>query len=198
MLIVEGVLDMKFYTYLTYTGTTLMLIVLFICMWWYYSTKQFMLWVFPLMIVTPILVSIVIIVLVQVNGDLLGRHYDENGIGEVHTADYIIHQLPVLEFSTVFVLFYNTAKLHIKSFIDKLNVRNTHKIWHILYFFYMTFIASVPLSIYALIVEWNSVYPTGIPEIASWISVVILSGMLGAFLFLVLYLPDKFTVNKIK
>lgn len=157
-----GILDALFFTYINYTLDTLAYGVLVIAMWKLPAYKFFVLFVIPLIYGTTSFVFLAIVVIVQMNDQVFLKTTVYNAgtraVGAIHTGDWLIHYLPLIEIFVVLLLLNATAKPIFQRFYSELSTRGK-----VLYTGYFFFCAAFVLLLYMLSIDFQTNYPTGLP-----------------------------------
>lgn len=156
-----GILDALFFTYINYTLDTLAYGALVLAMWKLPAYKFYVLFVLPLIYGTTIFVFLAIVVIVQMNDGVFLKTTVYNAgtraVGAVHTGDWLIHYLPLVEIFVILLLLNRTAKPIFQRFYSALSTRGK-----VLYTSYFLLCSAFVLLLYMLSINFQKNYPTGL------------------------------------
>lgn len=163
-LVAKQIIDLKFYTYQNYTAVAAGFALLLLSMRRSEWFKAYALFALPLFYGTTIYVAVAIVVIINLNDFVLMRGSVHNGgaltDGDLHTGDFLLHQLPLVE--VLFVILVNFSWL-------KAAIRSEYALWskanRVLYILYFLTISSFSISFYMSIYPFDENYPT---PLATW------------------------------
>lgn len=182
-------LDAKFFTYLNYIFGAFCYALLLLSQWSVLGYEVWVLFVLPVLWGTISFVSVAIIVIVHLNdGVFLKTTVDnagERSVGEVHTGDWVLHQLPVVELLIVLLLLWPTASVSFRNFWREL--RTPGRVVYTLYFLGASLLA---LGFYMVNVDFNTNYPTSMSYAGTMTLVVVMAILLQLLLYAILRTAD--------
>lgn len=170
-LIVKDRFDLTMYTYWSYTILTvffaLAVVALFTERWFLHFVTMY---IFPIPLGSTFLVALSIVIIIQENQEVLVSN-DNAGLALslIHTGDWILHSLPVIEILLLMVcgwLLY--ARLIIGNRLATMKSAG-NRTGYIIYFL---LVPLVPMAIYSIAFDPAVHYPTGIPTYVLWIALV--------------------------
>jgi len=184
--------DAKFFTYLNYVFGAFCYLLLIISQWNLVGYSAWVLFLLPLIWGTILFVSFAIIVIVQLNdGVFLKTTVDNDGlrqVGEVHTGDWLLHQLPVFEILLILLLLWPTASVIFRNFWGTLS-----KAQHWAYSLYFLLAPLLVLAFYMINVDFDSNYPTKMNHAATVALVIVLALLTQLLLYAIFRNADPAT-----
>lgn len=179
-------LDARYLTYLNYTLMTAFFIFLLYCSKNDDALRLVLLTLYPIVFNIAFFIGVAIVAIVQINDWVFTRttvvHSGPRRVGEVHTGDWILHQLPVVQMLVVFVMYIDDARKGCRELRKLFTPLGTA----IYYIFIVTF-PSLVILLYFATEDTTQNYPT--EEIAPWLKLVLsllASNLVGAFFLLLL------------
>lgn len=189
VLLIMGVfriIDLGFFTYQNFLLSTAILFLYALCIWQSWSRSLFYAVFYPIYWGTVVFVSIAIVVILKLNGSLLLKTAGDNGgpndIGEIHTADWLIHQWPWIELLLFTWWQWPLIIHHFTRTYSSLS--DPERAGYVLY---SLLIPNGVLLFYMLNFDFLGNYPTPMPNWAVILLVVGISLLIQAALILVLY-----------
>lgn len=186
----EG-LDLRYLTYLNYTMTTAFLIFLL------YSTKSVsslratLIGLFPIVFNTCLFIGVAIVIIVQLNDWVFTRttvvHHGPRRVGEVHTGDWILHQLPVVEMFVIMVMYLEDIRSGYKDLR-----KGVTKLGAGIYYAHTVAFPSMIILLYFATEDINRNYP--VEGLANWVKVLmslVFSWLVGLFFLLLVHPFNK-------
>jgi len=190
----SGGFDARFFTYINYTLVWLLMILLAISMTDYRLYNLFVAFVVPVIYGTTIFVAFAIVVIIQLNDSLFIKTTLYNGgtrsIGMVHTGDFLLHYMPLIEI--LLVLFSISNSLTV-TFAEIYN--STEKWSRVAYIAYFLLCPVYILFFYMSNINFMTNYPTMINPYLIWLITFVMSTLLQALLLALLIFKSKLTVQ---
>jgi len=175
-LVIAGIYDPTFATYITYTAVTIVYLIGIAALFEDTLMRFYARWIYPVALQITLLVQFLIIIILFFNDSLLTSHAIGGDItmGEIMAADAIIHTFPVFDCLVVLILLHHLLRHHVR--VLWLGLETWGRLGYILY---------VLLSPIALFLLYNAIfdvdvkYPVPIAWQAKWFVTVVLACFTG-------------------
>lgn len=171
ILAIKGRYDFTMYTYWSHTILVLFYALLWIALWTERWLLTFVtLLIFPIALGSTFLVMVSIVIIIQENAAVLTASLSTTlTLSLIHTGDWILHSLPVLEILLILCVGY---LLYTRTIIagEVAGMRKSE--WKAIYVLYFIVSPMIPMLIYSLIFDPATHYPTGIPTYVLWLGLV--------------------------
>ena len=157
------IIDPSYFTYQNFLLSTVLFYLYAVMMWRQWSRRLFFYLALPIYWGTPIFVGVAIVVILWRNGSLMLKTLDlyggPNSVGDIHTADHLIHQWPWVE--VVLFTWFNWAAI-LDTFA--LGFARSSKLGKVLYSFYILLVPLGILFFYMANFDFLGNYPTDLPN----------------------------------
>jgi hypothetical protein len=184
-LIVTGHFDGTMFTYWNYLGILGFYTLLVASLIFERAILTFtMLFVFPIMLGSTLLVAVAIVIIIQQNAAVFTAGGGPDvALSLIHTGDWVLHQLPLVEM--LMLLGYGLILYARQIIACELSQMRTGE-GRALYVLYFVLSPLVPFAVYCTIFDPDTHYPTGVPLYLLWLGLVAvniawMSGWLCAF-----------------
>jgi hypothetical protein len=181
-LLVNSRYDLSMFTYWSGIIVGVFFILLPIAIWYErWLITFFVLFVYPLAIVTTMIVSVAIVVIIKYNPAIyVDQGTSEGGSitpGDLHTGDWLLHVFPLVAILALGHLGFSrwTRK------IIRASLASWSMVWRVLYYAYFLLVALIPLGIYTAVFGIDDHYPTDIPTPVLWLGVIALDLVWAGF-----------------
>lgn len=180
------IIDPSYFTYQNFLLSTALFYLYAVMMWRQWSRRLFFYLALPIYWGTPIFVGIAIVVILWRNGSLMLKTLDlyggPNSVGDIHTADHLIHQWPWVE--VVLFTWFNWAAI-LDTFA--LGFAHSSKLGKVLYSFYLLLVPLGILFFYMANFDFLGNYPTDLPNWVVVGAVALTAIIVQALLYLSIY-----------
>jgi hypothetical protein len=179
-------LDARYLTYVNYMLMTAFFIFLLYCSKSDDALRLVLLTLYPIVFNIAFFIGVAIIAIVQLNDWVFTRttvvHSGPRRVGDVHTGDWILHQLPVVAMFVVFVMYIEDARKGYRELRRCFNSFGTA-----IYYAFIVSFPSLVILLYFATEDTAQNYPT--ETIAGWVKLVlslVASNLVGGFFLLLL------------
>lgn len=180
------IIDPSYFTYQNFLLSTVLFYLYAVMMWRQWSRRLFFYLALPIYWGTPIFVGVAIVVILWRNGSLMLKTLDlyggPNSVGDIHTADHLIHQWPWVE--VVLFTWFNWAAI-LDTFA--LGFARSSKLGKVLYSFYILLVPLGILFFYMANFDFLGNYPTDLPNWVVVGAVALTAILVQALLYLSIY-----------
>lgn len=180
------IIDPSYFTYQNFLLSTVLFYLYAVMMWRQWSRRLFFYLAQPIYWGTPIFVGIAIVVILWRNGSLMLKTLDlyggPNSVGDIHTADHLIHQWPWVE--VVLFTWFNWAAI-LDTFA--LGFALSSKLGKVLYSLYILLVPLGILFFYMANFDFLGNYPTDLPNWVVVGAVALTAILVQALLYLAIY-----------
>lgn len=181
--IVEGVFDITYYTYASLLGITIFLIPGLVGLFVEPVMRFYSLYIFPVLLQSSVLVSVLIVIIVQLNSSIFTSHLSGLGgtlsAGTLHTGDWAAHQYTCVDMLITLIAIHHMARRYVREMWF-----SSGTLKRVLYVLYTLLGVMLPLGLYAVIEDWGTRYPVPIAAAYCWLIILGLAILFGGLFFM--------------
>lgn len=159
--VAQETLDLRYLTYINYTLVTVFYLLILSLAGELEKMSAALLALLPLAFNLCFFIGVAIVIIVQLNDWIFMRTTVVYGgprlVGDVHTGDWVLHQLPVVEILVVMVLYIN----EVNEQFHYLKTEVFTKLGTVIYYCYAVASGALVVALYFATEDFNKNYPTG-------------------------------------
>jgi hypothetical protein len=196
-LIKNGMFHVNMYTYWNYTLLWIFDILYFIGVLIEGKfLKYITLYIYPIIHGSNFLVFSIIIIVIELNDSIFikGTIYAGGNIkiGDIHTGDYIVHVLPLIE--TLLIMLFGLL-FYVRAILYHFKLHVNYKYYQYIYLLYWILSPLIPITIYSFIFNPFIQYPTSLHKFTEIIILLILCMSYMIFTYIYLITSTRFKIN---